>query len=98
MAVPPPEAVVAGAPVDNTVGIAVLTQTVASQSFWQAILDGGLTAKQILALIAAASAGKLSGAGTGNITIKAINDDSTSRIMAVVDSSGNRLNVTLNPP
>jgi hypothetical protein len=67
-------------------------------SVWTITIDGNLTAKQILALIGAASAGKISGAGTGNITIKSINDETTNRILATVDSSGNRLDITLNPP
>jgi hypothetical protein len=67
-------------------------------SVWTITIDGGLTAKQLLALIAAANAGKLSGAGTGTITIKSINDDNTNRISATVDNMGNRLTITLNPP
>jgi len=62
------------------------------------VIDGTLTAKQLLALIASACAGLLSGAGTGTVIIKAINDGTTTRITATVDSLGNRLNITLNPP
>jgi hypothetical protein len=62
------------------------------------VIDGALTAKQLLALIASACAGLLSGAGTGTVIIKAINDGTTTRITATVDSLGNRLNITLNPP
>jgi hypothetical protein len=54
----------------------------------------GYTLEQTLKLCLAALAGKLSGAATTTITIRAA-DDSKARITATVDSSGNRSAITL---
>lgn len=63
-----------------------------------AILAGGdvdgFTVESSLKLLLAAMAGKVSGAGTTTVTIKAA-DDSKARITATVDSSGNRSALTL---
>jgi hypothetical protein len=54
----------------------------------------GFTIEQTLKLCLAALAGKLSGAATATVTIRAA-DDSKNRIVATVDSSGNRSAITL---
>lgn len=54
----------------------------------------GFTIEQTLKLCLAALAGKLSGANGTTITIKAA-DDSKERIVATVDSNGNRSSITL---
>ncbi len=54
----------------------------------------GYTLEETLKLCMAALAGKLSGAATTTITIRAA-DDSKGRIVATVDSNGNRTAVTL---
>jgi uncharacterized protein YodC (DUF2158 family) len=54
----------------------------------------GFTLEQVLKLCLAALAGKLSGAGTTTVTIRAA-DDSKDRITATVDGDGNRTAVTL---
>jgi hypothetical protein len=57
-------------------------------------IETSYTLKQALRLILAASAGKLSGAATTTVTIRDVGD-STNRIVATVDSDGNRSAVTL---
>ena len=96
--VPPKEAVAAGTPVDNTVGIAVLTQNDIIQAVWHGenVEAGGFTPFKALRVIAAACGGRISGSGTNQVVIKAANDSDTTRITADVDSQGNRLNVTFN--
>jgi hypothetical protein len=56
-------------------------------------IETSLTPRQALRLILAASAGKLSGAATTTITIRNVGD-SKNRIVATVDSDGNRSAVT----
>lgn len=55
----------------------------------------GYTLEETLKLCLAALAGKLSGAATTTVTIRAA-DDSTNRLVATVDEDGNRTAVTLN--
>jgi hypothetical protein len=57
-------------------------------------VESGLTMRQALRLIAAATAGKVSGGGTTTITFRNAVDDSADRIIATVDSSGNRTALT----
>jgi len=63
-----------------------------------AVLDevvvGTYTMRQLLAVMAAAMAGKVSGGGTSTITFRGINDASDV-IVATVDANGNRSAVTL---
>lgn len=54
------------------------------------LIEAGLTVRQALRLIAAATAGRLSGAGTDTETIRNAVADSKSRIVATVDAAGNR--------
>lgn len=58
-------------------------------------VETGLTLRQAMRLLAAASAGKLSGAATTTITIRNAVADSKDRITAVVDSDGNRSAITV---
>lgn len=58
------------------------------------VVEGAYTVRHYLRLVAAALAGKLSGAATATITIRDIGD-SKNRITATVDSDGNRTAVTL---
>jgi len=59
-------------------------------------IDNTVSFKQVLRAIGALVAGQSSGGGTNSIIFKAINDATTTRITATVDSSGNRSSVTLN--
>jgi len=73
--------------------------TLEASSFSTHLLDEedictGLTLRQALRLIAAATAGKVSGAGTSTITIRNAVADSKARIIATVDSAGNRTDIT----
>jgi hypothetical protein len=64
-----------------------------AEAVWARSLEGSFTAKQLVRLMSAALAGKLSGAGTTTITIRDVND-AINRIVAGVDADGNRLTVT----
>lgn len=59
-------------------------------------VESNLTVRQALKLIAAATAGKLSGAGTTTVTIRSAVADDADRIVATVDTNGNRSAVTYN--
>jgi hypothetical protein len=61
---------------------------------WTEVIEGSYTAAELLRIIAAALAGELSGAATTTITIQGI-DGATDRIIATVDSDGNRTSLTL---
>jgi hypothetical protein len=80
--------------------ITVTGATLTTANVASAILDaaGGVetnvTMRQALRLIVAALAGKLSGASTTTITIRNAVEDDTSRIIATVDSNGNRSAIT----
>lgn len=58
-------------------------------------IETGLTLRQAMRLLAAASAGKLSGAATTTIVIRNAAADSKDRITATVDADGNRSAITL---
>jgi len=57
-------------------------------------VETGLTMRQALRLIAAATAGKVSGGGTTTITFRNAVADGADRIVATVDSNGNRTAIT----
>jgi hypothetical protein len=57
-------------------------------------IETGFSLRQALRVVLSALAGKLSGGGTTNITIRDATD-TKNRIVATVDSDGNRTNVTL---
>ena len=61
------------------------------------VIEVGVNLRQANALALAALAGKISGADGTTVTIKGA-DNSTTRILATVDSSGNRTSMTLTPP
>jgi hypothetical protein len=61
------------------------------------VVESGLNARQAMSIIASASGGVLSGAGTTTITIDGAGVV-TQRIVATVDTNGNRSAVTLHPP
>jgi hypothetical protein len=66
-----------------------------ANTVWSNVLIGGtITASQLMQVITAALAGKLSGAGTSLVKIRDL-EDTKDIITAAVDSSGNRLTVTL---
>lgn len=56
-------------------------------------IESGLTVRQAMRLIVAADAGKVSGGGTTTVTIRNI-ADTKDRIVATVDSDGNRTAIT----
>jgi len=61
---------------------------------WSEEVEGAYTAAQVQRLMAAALAGKVSGAPGGPIKIRDLNDNKD-RIAATVDEDGNRLTITL---
>lgn len=58
------------------------------------IVETGLTLRQALRLVTAATAGKISGGGTATVTIRNAVADGVDRLVATVDSSGNRTAIT----
>lgn len=58
------------------------------------IVETGLTLRQALRLVAAATAGKISGGGGATVTIRNAVADAVDRIVADVDSNGNRTAIT----
>lgn len=61
------------------------------------VVEAGINLRQANALALAALAGKISGAAGTTVTIKGA-DNSTTRILATVDSDGNRTSMTLTLP
>lgn len=57
-------------------------------------VETGLTLRQALRLVTAATAGKISGGGTSTITIRNAVADGVDRIIATVTSDGNRTAIT----
>jgi len=57
-------------------------------------IESGLTLRQALRLVAAATAGKISGGGTATVTIRNAVADGADRIVATVDTDGNRTAIT----
>jgi hypothetical protein len=58
------------------------------------IVETGLTLRQALRLVSAATAGKISGGGTATVTIRNAVADGADRIVSTVDSNGNRTAIT----
>ena len=59
-----------------------------------AAIDGAYTVKEVLRIMVGALAGKLSGGGTTTLTFRDLSD-TLNRIVATVDSSGNRSAITI---
>lgn len=59
---------------------------------WSAIIEDGMTAEEVLRVIASVLAGKVSGAGTGTETFVGL-DGTTNRVISTVDNDGNRSSV-----
>jgi hypothetical protein len=57
-------------------------------------VESGLTVRNALRLLAAAMAGEVSGAEGATITIRSAVADDKDRIVATVDSNGNRTAIT----
>lgn len=76
----------------DTSGI-VNEDTIADQ-VWAEVIDSVFTAQEIMRLVASAAAAKLSGAATTTISIRDLGD-TKDRVVATVDSDGNRTAVTL---
>jgi hypothetical protein len=57
-------------------------------------VETGLTLRQALRLVTAATAGKISGGGSTTITIRNAVADGVDRIVATVDTDGNRTAIT----
>ena len=57
-------------------------------------IESGLTLRQALRLVTAATAGKISGGGTATITIRNAVADGVDRVVATVDTDGNRTAIT----
>ncbi len=85
---------VSNLPTDFVSSTDITNIVTAMQSF---IVETGLSFEQCIRLIVAASAGQISGASGSTITISAANNPTTTRIVATVDSSGDRTSLTLTP-
>ncbi len=73
--------------------------TLEAEAFSAQLLDSelvelGMTVREALRLITAAVAGKISGGGTGTITIRNAVADTKDRIVATVESDGDRTAIT----
>lgn len=80
------------------VDVLVQTQATADQiatAVWDKAIESGLSAEEILRIMASVLAGKVSGAGTGTETFLGL-DGTTPRVISTVDNNGNRTNVTVN--
>jgi hypothetical protein len=72
---------------------ALLNASGAAGDPWSVTLEGTYTAADLVRLMSAALAGKISGAGTPTVTIRDVSD-TEDRIVATVDANGNRTAVT----
>ena len=61
---------------------------------WTEVIESGLTAAEVLRIVASVLAGKVSGGGTGTETFVGL-DGTTDRVVSVNDASGNRTSVTV---
>jgi hypothetical protein len=67
-----------------------------AQAIWNTFpVDGAFSGGEVMRIMFAALAGKVSGAGGSTITIRDAATDTQDRIVATVDSNGNRTAVTL---
>lgn len=79
---------------DDVPGLIAALNDIAASDVLAEVIENSLTVTQVLRLILAASAGKLSGAATTSVAIRDT-ADSKDRISATVDADGNRSAVTL---
>jgi hypothetical protein len=79
----------------STTGSTGPTAADIATAVWGNQVEGTYTAEQIVRLMAAVLAGKVSGAGTGTEVFRAVND-STDRVTISVTPEGNRTKVTAN--
>lgn len=94
----------AGGPVSSVVGPVTVGSnqdktgyTLGGSGLDAVAVEAGLNARQALSLVAAATAGVLTGAGTGSVVVKGVGV-ATSRITATTDAGGNRSQVVLALP
>ena len=84
--------------INNVGGTNVVDNTTTTTSISEAVFgytcETNYTYQELVVLLCSALVGKLSGAGTGTISIRDIND-TMDRIIASVDANGNRTNVTI---
>jgi hypothetical protein len=76
--------------------ITVSTGGTAGANPWDQVIEGGYTAADLVRIMSAALAGKVSGAGTATETFRSITDDRNA-IIASVDANGNRTAIAINP-
>ena len=88
------DVVVSNLPADYVSSTDITNIVTAIQGF---VVETGLTFEQSIRLILATTAGQVSGASGTTITISAANNPTTTRIVATVDSSGDRTSLTLTP-
>lgn len=83
--------------VDDTYGanLDLLRDSTTASDVWDKVIEANYKASEVLKLLAAASAGKLSGAETTTVVIRDLSD-TLDRIVATVDANGNRTAVTHN--
>lgn len=86
-------AILANYPDAGTAGY-TLANAGAGGNPWSAVIENGMTAEEVLRIVAAALAGKVSGAGTGTETFVGL-DGTTNRIVSTVDDNGNRSSVVV---
>jgi hypothetical protein len=67
---------------------------VSGSSILTEIIDGSYNFKQVLQIMAAVMAGRVSGGNTSTITFRDLGDG-TNRVVATVDSNGNRTNIVI---
>jgi len=80
--------------VDNRINTTSIGTTHISLATWETQLEAGYTAEELIRLISATLLGKAHGAGTGTMSFRSL-ADSTDRVVAQVDGTGNRVAVTL---
>jgi hypothetical protein len=79
----------------NLGAVAIGADTFSNYLLDEQDIETGLTLRQALRVVAAASAGKVSGAETATVTFRNAQADTKNRIVATVDGNGNRVGVTL---
>lgn len=85
----------ARARVASSIKVNTLSQDDVTGAVLETQIEPGLTMKQILRLIAAATSGQVAGAGSSTITLRSAGTAHRDRIVASVDGNGNRTALTL---